>query len=80
MKVALYPAGCPTAVNILYGRGQSRELFVLFANFNPYSYISKVFGADANVLVKNIEDKAVANCMDDYAEKFLDKPATGSQS
>lgn len=26
VKIALYPAGCPTTVNILYGRDQSREL------------------------------------------------------
>jgi hypothetical protein len=80
MKIALYPAGCPTTVNILYGRDQSRELchFCPSATFNAYSYLSKVCDADANMLVKNIEDKAVANCKDYYAQKFSDKPGTGT--
>ena len=80
MKISLYPSGCPTTVNILYGREQSHELchYCPSATFNAYSYLSKVCGADANVLVKNIEDKAVANCNDYYAEKLSNKPGKGT--
>jgi hypothetical protein len=48
------------------------------ATFNAYSYQTKACDADANVLVKNIEDKVVANCKDYYAEKFSNKPGTGN--
>ena len=46
------------------------------ATFNAYSYLANVCDADANVLVKNIEDKVVANCKDYNAEKFSNKPGT----
>jgi hypothetical protein len=80
MKIALYPAGCPTTVNLLYGHGQSRELcyYCPSATFNAYSYLAKVCSADANVLVKNIEDQAVASCKDFYAEKNSNKPGAGT--
>jgi hypothetical protein len=80
MKIALYPAGCPTTVNILYGRDQSRELchYCPSAAFNAYSYLAKVCGADANLLVKNIEDRAIANCKNYYAEKSSNKPGSGT--
>ena len=80
MKIVLYPAGCPTTVNILYGRGRSSELchYCPSATFNAYSYLAKVCGADASVLVQNIENKAVANCKDYYSEKLTKKDGTGT--
>jgi hypothetical protein len=80
MNIALYPSGCPTTVVILYGRGESRELchYCPSATFNAYSYLTKVCDADAIVLVRNIENKDVANCKDYYAEKLTNKPGTGT--
>lgn len=69
MKIALFPSGCPITVNIMYGQGWSRELchYCPSATFNAYSYLAKVCGADANLLVKNIEDRAIENCKDYYS-------------
>lgn len=80
IRIGLYPAGCPTTVNILFGHGQSRELchYCPSATFNAYCYLSKVCGADANELVKNIEDKTIASCKDYYAEKVSNKPGAGT--
>ena len=50
--------------------------FVSSTTFNAYFFLAKVCDADANVLVKNIEDKVVANCKDYNAEKFSNKPGT----
>jgi hypothetical protein len=70
MNIALYPAGCPTTVIILYGRCESRELchYCPSATFNAYSYLAKVCDADAILLVQKIENKDVLNCKDYYAE------------
>ena len=78
MTIALFPAGCPTTVKILYGGHQSIQLchYCPSATFNAYSYLARVCGADAIVLVKNIEDRVIVNCKDYYAEKIPNQPAT----
>jgi hypothetical protein len=80
MKIVLFPSGCPTQVNILHGRGAVSHLcsYSPSATFNAFSYLIKVCGADAIVLLQNIKDETIATCENYYAKKLSGKSGGGT--
>jgi hypothetical protein len=78
MLINLYPAGCPTTVNLLYGNGQCVALchYCPSATFNAYCYLLKQCDADGNLLVTSIQDKSISSCEDYYAVKMASGTVT----
>jgi hypothetical protein len=79
LEIALFPAGCPTTVNLLCLHNEVIQLchYCPSGTFNAYCYLTKVCGADANILINHIVSKEIANCKDYYSEK-VDKPGAGT--